>query len=219
LRDKSNANIYITGSNNDDISRAKEMINRAVYSNDQDRNQSDFNVKRPCYQNSDYNRSSFETSKPASNNNNNHNDNEPKKSIIDWDLIRAQPLQNLNKFKDHPPVVKDFYKEDPEITAMSREEVKQYRLQNFNIMVELFVKEVLTYTLEAAKPKEPEKTPEQIEDYIFENIPKPVKTIKQAFKHYPEILQECERQKFVKPSPVQSQMWPILLKGIDCVGM
>ena len=38
-------------------------------------------------------------------------------------------------------MVKDFYEEDPEITAMTREEVVEYRKKNFNIIVELFKKD------------------------------------------------------------------------------
>jgi len=142
----------------------------------------------------------------------------PKSAGIDWDLIRSQPLQNLNKFKDHPPVVKDFYVENPEITAMTREEVKAFRKENFNIMVELFKKEKLSYSL-SAKVEEDTRTPEEIEDYLFQMIPKPVKKIEHAFAQYPGIMEECKRQNFINPTPIQSQLWPILLKGGDCVGI
>ena len=138
---------------------------------------------------------------------------------IDWDAVRTQPLQNLGKFKDHPAVVKDFYVEDAEIAAMSRDEVKQYRKENFNIMVELFKKEKLSYTIKANDENEDKRTPEQIDDYLFEHIPKPIKRIDQAFRGFPEILDECRRQNFEKPTPIQAQMWPILLKGLDCVGI
>lgn len=138
---------------------------------------------------------------------------------INWDLIRSQPLQNMNKFKDHPPVVKDFYEEDPEITAMTRDEVIEFRKTNFNIMVELFKKDSLNFGLASSKKDEDTRTPEEIQDYLFSIIPKPVKTIEQAFKKYPGILEECKRQQFLKPTPIQSQLWPILLKGVDCVGI
>ena len=32
-------------------------------------------------------------------------------------------------------------------------------------------------------------------------------------------MEELRLQKFEKPTPIQSQMWPILLKGLDCVGI
>ena len=102
---------------------------------------------------------------------------------------------------------------------MSRDEVKQYRKENFNIMVELFKKEKLSYTIKANDENEDKRTPEQIDDYLFEHIPKPIKRIDQAFRGFPEILDECRRQNFEKPTPIQAQMWPILLKGLDCVGI
>lgn len=132
--------------------------------------------------------------------------------------MRAAPLQNLNKFKDHPAVVKDFYTEHPEITAMTREEVKQFRIDNFNIMVELFKKEKLSYSIDA-KEEVDSRTPEEIEDYLFATIPKPVKKIEHCFGRFPEIMAECERQNFINPTPIQAQLWPILLKGGDCVGI
>jgi ATP-dependent RNA helicase DDX43 len=131
--------------------------------------------------------------------------------------VRKAPLQNLSKFKDHPAVVKDFYVEDPEIKAMSLEEVKKFRLDNFNITVDVFKKENLSYSAE--KKDEVEQTAEEKETFLNERIPKPVKTFEQAFSNFPEIIEECLRQKFVKPSPIQCQMWPILLKGLDCVGI
>ena len=145
----------------------------------------------------------------------------PKPEIkIDWNAVRAQPLQNLGKFKDHPAVVKDFYVEDPEIKAMTRAEVKQYRIDSFNITVDVFKKEKPIHSLTLAKNfQEDTRTPEEIEDYLFGFIPSPVKTIHQAFQRFPEIMAECNRQNFKNPTPVQSQLWPILLKGLDCVGI
>lgn len=149
-------------------------------------------------------------------NNNNSDSNKHESSSggfgsIDWAAVRAQPLQNMNKFKDHPPVLKDFYVESPEVKAMTLEEVREFRKANFGIMVELFKKEDLTYGF--GKYEEDKRTPEEIEAYLFENVPKPVRTIEQAFRSFPEILDECKRQNFRDPTPIQSQMWPILLKG------
>jgi ATP-dependent RNA helicase DDX43 len=142
---------------------------------------------------------------------------------IDWNMIRAQPLQNMSKFKDHPPVIKDFYNEHPEIAAMSREEVKAFRKENFDISVSFFVKETLSYVTAVVKNEEEEalklKSPEELEDLVYEQIPKPVKTIEHAFRDYPEILEQCKKQNFLKPTPIQAQIWPILLKGLDCIGI
>ena len=70
---------------------------------------------------------------------------EKKSFMIDWDAVRRAPTQNLSKFKDHPPVIKNFYVEDEEIKAMTKDEVIKFRKDNFNITVELFKKENLSY--------------------------------------------------------------------------
>lgn len=244
IQNQSHANIKIIGHSKDSIEKAIQMINEKTsetsyssnnsYRPDHSRNRSN-SVKR-------YH--PYEDDKPKASFNSSHDDNKPKTgfgfgftnkatsdtsktaaesqqstSTIDWDLVRSQPLQNLSKFKDHPPVVKDFYEEDPEITAMTREEVIEYRKNNFNIMVELFKKDTFNYGLTSMKKDEDTRTPEEIQDYLFQLIPKPVKTIHQAFKRFPEILEQCSSQKFINPTPIQSQLWPILLKGIDCVGI
>jgi ATP-dependent RNA helicase DDX43 len=60
-------------------------------------------------------------------------------------------------------------------------------------------------------------------DYVFGSggnaIPNPVQTFEQAFRPYPEILEEIYKQNFEVPSPIQSQGWPILLKGCDLIGI
>lgn len=50
-------------------------------------------------------------------------------------------------------------------------------------------------------------------------IPNPALNFSQAFSHYPEILEAVQNQKFNEPSPIQSQAWPILLKGYDMIGI
>lgn len=129
----------------------------------------------------------------------------------------------MSKFKDHPPVLKDFYVEDPEIASMTREEVDKFRKENYDISVSFFIKETLSYCSSVVKNDEEEamktKTAEELADLVHEQIPKPVKTIEQAFGLYPEIIAECKRQNFIKPTPIQAQIWPILLKGLDCIGI
>jgi hypothetical protein len=107
----------------------------------------------------------------------------------------------------------------PEIASMTRDEVKEFRKQNFNITVDVFKKEKPISLNGALNFQEDTRTPEQIEDYIFATIPNPVKTIEQAFGRFPEIIAECNRQNFKNPTPIQAQLWPILLKGLDCVGI
>lgn len=50
-------------------------------------------------------------------------------------------------------------------------------------------------------------------------IPNPVQTFRQAFEQYPDILKEIENQGFQKPSPIQCQSWPILMQGLDMIGI
>ena len=52
-----------------------------------------------------------------------------------------------------------------------------------------------------------------------EKVLNPIQTFEQAFQHYPEILDEIEKQGFKVPSPIQSQAWPILLSGKDLIGI
>jgi len=48
---------------------------------------------------------------------------------------------------------------------------------------------------------------------------KPCLTFKEAFWGFPRILDHLEKQKFDKPSPIQSQLWPIALSGRDTIGI
>ncbi|CAI2332937.1 unnamed protein product [Caenorhabditis sp. 36 PRJEB53466] len=50
-------------------------------------------------------------------------------------------------------------------------------------------------------------------------IPPPVSSFQQAFGNNPAIMAEIRKNGFEKPSPIQSQMWPILLSGKDCIGV
>jgi len=50
-------------------------------------------------------------------------------------------------------------------------------------------------------------------------IPNPVWRFEQCFAEYPDLLEEIQKQGFPKPSPIQSQAWPILLKGHDMIGI
>lgn len=50
-------------------------------------------------------------------------------------------------------------------------------------------------------------------------IPNPVMTFDQCFADYPDMLNEIKKQGFEKPSPIQCQAWPVLLKGEDMIGI
>ncbi|XP_067678893.1 probable ATP-dependent RNA helicase DDX43 [Haliotis asinina] len=115
-----------------------------------------------------------------------------EKPKINWGMIRAAKEANeAKKFEGLPPLEKNFYFEDPEVANMHPGEVKEIRKKNNNIIVEGGEK----------------------------RVPNPVRTFEEAFQHYPEILDQIYKQKFVEPSPIQKQAWPILLQGQDLIGI
>lgn len=120
---------------------------------------------------------------------------------FDWKKANEEYDKELqNKQKDYPPIIKNFYIEDPIITNMSAECVASIRKQNNNIEVQR------VFDDEENASKE------------F-HIPNPVQTFEQAFHNYPEVLGEIKKQNFSKPSPIQCQAWPILLSGQDLIGI
>ncbi|XP_006607867.2 probable ATP-dependent RNA helicase DDX43 [Apis dorsata] len=104
------------------------------------------------------------------------------------------------KWSKFAPIIKNFYKEHPTVTAMTKEQVAHIRKTNNNIEVKHVFEEKGNNS-----------------DLL--KIPNPIETFEQAFEVYPEILDEIKKQKFVKPSPIQSQAWPILLSGRDLIGI
>ncbi|EDO39699.1 predicted protein, partial [Nematostella vectensis] len=50
-------------------------------------------------------------------------------------------------------------------------------------------------------------------------IPNPVTKFEEAFEQYPEILEEIKKAGFVKPSPIQCQAWPVVMSGMDLIGI
>lgn len=123
---------------------------------------------------------------------------EPVQSIsnFDWDQLMLEQAENLKKrLAALPPIIKNFYKEHPEVSMMNDKEVEDFRVSKNNIMVK----------------------------YIDENnvkpIPKPVLKFSHAFEDYPDILVEMQKQKFETPSPVQCQAWPIIMSGHDLIAI
>ena len=47
----------------------------------------------------------------------------------------------------------------------------------------------------------------------------PCLTFEEAFGRFPDILSHLSNQTFTKPTPIQSQLWPIALQGRDCIGI
>ncbi|XP_055083189.1 probable ATP-dependent RNA helicase DDX43 [Periophthalmus magnuspinnatus] len=121
----------------------------------------------------------------------------PTRSQIDWNSIR----ENKHKFEqlkwqDLPPLKKYFYKESKSVSMLSAEEVSEWRKENNNIFVDDL-------------KEEGEKR----------HILNPCCTFLEAFAHYPEIMENIERVGFVKPTPIQSQAWPVLLSGEDLIAI
>ncbi|MGH0168910.1 UNVERIFIED_CONTAM: hypothetical protein FKN15_055852 [Acipenser sinensis] len=50
-------------------------------------------------------------------------------------------------------------------------------------------------------------------------IPNPVCTFEEAFQQYPGIMDNIIRVGFQRPTPIQSQAWPIVLQGFDLIGI
>ncbi|CAK8698602.1 unnamed protein product [Clavelina lepadiformis] len=123
------------------------------------------------------------------------NDGLTPDGFIDWDAINELSEQQTKaRWANLPDVLKKFYIEDDIISDMTKSEVNQWRENNFQVSV--------------SDLSEENRAPLN-----------PVMTFEQAFQHYPDILTEIYKQGFKKPSPIQSQMWPIALSGYDVIGI
>ncbi|KAM3962107.1 putative ATP-dependent RNA helicase DDX43 [Aphomia sociella] len=124
--------------------------------------------------------------------------NESGIQVIDWDKLNSHYDKfQQDRWNSLPPIIKDFYKEDPAVRNMSPNEVAEWRLANHDIQVKRTFDD---------KPG-------------LRPVPNPVLTFEQAFQDYPDILREIYKQEFQKPSPIQSQAWPVLLRGDDLIGI
>ncbi|XP_010129511.1 PREDICTED: probable ATP-dependent RNA helicase DDX43, partial [Buceros rhinoceros silvestris] len=123
-------------------------------------------------------------------------ENNPKKPVINWASLREnQAKYEAMKWAGLPPIEKNFYKESPRTASMSQEEVELWRKENNNIICDDL--------------KEGEKR----------CIPNPVCKFEDAFENYPDIMTNIRKVGFQKPTPIQSQAWPIVLQGIDLIGI
>ncbi|XP_039994859.1 probable ATP-dependent RNA helicase DDX43 isoform X2 [Xiphias gladius] len=121
----------------------------------------------------------------------------PARLSIDWNTIREnkEKYEEL-KWKDLPPMKKTFYTEAESVSMLRAEEVSEWRKENNNIFVD---------DLKEEGAKRP--------------IPNPCRTFLEAFELYPEVMENIERVGFVKPTPIQSQAWPVLLSGEDLIAI
>ncbi len=140
---------------------------------------------------------------PSSSWNTNNSDTTKR---VDWAKMRRTDTTNdMTKWKDFPPVVKEFYDELSDIAQMSPEDVQALRAEKNNIVVSWFD--------QSAKDEYEEK------NNIKLTIPNPIYEFAHAFHNYPEIMSEIAKQGFVEPSPIQCQTWPIALRGQDFIGI
>ncbi|XP_071013947.1 probable ATP-dependent RNA helicase DDX43 [Oncorhynchus clarkii lewisi] len=117
---------------------------------------------------------------------------------IDWVSMRANRHKYEEmKWQDLPSLKKDFYFESEIVASRCEEEVKAWRKVNNDIFVD------------DLKEGEGEKRP----------FPNPVVTFDEAFLHYPGIMENIVRVGFAKPTPIQSQAWPMSLKGDDLIAI
>ncbi|NWH29430.1 DDX43 helicase, partial [Chloropsis hardwickii] len=123
-------------------------------------------------------------------------ENNPKKPVINWASLRENRAKYESmKWAGLPPIEKNFYKESSRTASMSQEEVELWRKENNDITCDDL--------------KEGEKR----------CIPNPVCKFEDVFEHYPDIMANIRKVGFQKPTPIQSQAWPIILQGIDLIGI
>ncbi|KAF6725591.1 putative ATP-dependent RNA helicase DDX43 [Oryzias melastigma] len=124
-------------------------------------------------------------------------ENVPERPPIDWNAIREnKDKYDEMKWKDLPPLKKKFYCEAESVAALTLEEVAEWRKENNNVIVD-----------------------DLIEGGKTRPIPNPCRSFLEAFERYPEIMENIDRVGFVKPTPIQSQAWPVLLSGEDLIAI
>ncbi|NXI60821.1 DDX43 helicase, partial [Chloroceryle aenea] len=122
-------------------------------------------------------------------------ENNPKRPVINWASVRENAAKyEAMKWADLPPIEKNFYKESSRTASMSPEEVELWRKEN-NIICE------------------------DLKDGEKRCIPNPVCKFEDTFECYPDIMANIRKVGFQKPTPIQSQAWPIILQGIDLIGV
>ncbi|XP_012890747.1 PREDICTED: probable ATP-dependent RNA helicase DDX43 [Dipodomys ordii] len=116
--------------------------------------------------------------------------------LIDWDQIREDALKwEKKKWADLPPIKKNFYVESETTSSMSQVQIDTWRKENFNI------------------------TCDDLKDGEKRRIPNPTCKFEDAFHSYPEVMENIKKAGFQNPTPIQSQSWPIVLQGIDLIGV
>ncbi|CAF0728009.1 unnamed protein product [Rotaria sp. Silwood1] len=125
---------------------------------------------------------------------------------VDWAKMRRTDTTNdMTKWKDFPPVIKEFYVELSDIAEMSTEDVQALCAEKNNIVV--------TWFDTSLKDDYEQKYNCKL------TIPNPIYEFAHAFHNYHEIMNEIAKQGFTEPSPIQCQAWPVALQGHDFIGI
>ncbi|TMW50093.1 hypothetical protein DOY81_004838 [Sarcophaga bullata] len=209
--DKVGGNVTVWGNRKRDIEKAFDKIKDQMMNAEGGRGgRSDRNSGNSCYDNDNdfysrnskdkngfYNRSSNDNGDCYSITNNDNR--EGTGGLIDWAALYKKSDEVYSaKWAKCPTLTKNFYKESAEVAKLTSQQVAGMRLENNNISVSrVFVSE----------------------DGAPNDIPNPIWKFEQCFVEYPDLLQEIQQQGFKKPSPIQAQGWPVLLKGEDMIGI
>ncbi|TKC44563.1 hypothetical protein EI555_010932, partial [Monodon monoceros] len=114
--------------------------------------------------------------------------------LVDWDKCRENILKwSKKKWAGLPPIKKNFYVESETTSSMSQDQADNWRRENYNIMCDDL--------------KGGEKRP----------LPNPIGNFEDAFHCYPEVMRNLQKAGFQRPTPIQA--WPIILQGVDLIGV
>ncbi|XP_053237237.1 probable ATP-dependent RNA helicase DDX43 [Podarcis raffonei] len=183
------AEIKIFGGN-DKQTKAKMMIDDLIERCSQ--NNAGERYVKDCFKHQDFGTTRYEESHSGAMKSGNSN---PKQSI-NWASLRENKAKyEAMKWADLPPIEKCFYKESLKVASMSQEEADRWRKENNNI------------------------TCDDLKDNEKRHIPNPICIFEDAFMHYPDIMANIKKVGFQKPTPIQSQAWPIILQGFDLIGI
>ncbi|XP_068750067.1 probable ATP-dependent RNA helicase DDX43 isoform X2 [Montipora capricornis] len=121
----------------------------------------------------------------------------PPPKPIPWAKLREEKEEReAAKWADLPAIKKIFYQEHASVANMDEEEVEKFRSDNNNIMVDNYG--------------------DSVQDRA---IPNPIRTFGEAYADFPEIMDEIHKAGFEKPSPIQCQSWPVVMSGMDLIGI
>ncbi|KAI3387415.1 hypothetical protein SNEBB_000947, partial [Seison nebaliae] len=204
--------------------------------NNSSKNNFSLRDEKKNYRNDNNSKSSFHEKKDESfynsfPSNDNENNKDLLKSLensdgsIDWGAIREEMKKpaSLERWTNYQKeIIKDTYHIHEEVEKMTREDVEEFRKEALDLMV------LEGNDLQSALQQGTTEDGHAVADISnikissessYENVMKPCKTFYHAFHSQPQILEEMMKAKFEKPSPIQSQAWPIALSGRDFIGI